>query len=77
MRIGVMGGTFDPPHLGHLAVARDVAAQLQLDHVVFVPTGDSWQKDTATPAKDRLAMVDLAIADERSEETRLNSSHLA
>lgn len=64
MRIGVMGGTFDPPHLGHLAVARDVAAQLQLDHVVFVPTGDSWQKETATPAKDRLAMVDLAIAGE-------------
>ena len=64
MRIGVLGGTFDPPHLGHLAVARDVAAQLQLDRIVFVPTGDSWQKETTTPAKDRLAMVDLAIAGE-------------
>lgn len=64
MRIGVLGGTFDPPHLGHLAVARDVAAQLQLDRVVFVPTGDSWQKETTTPAKDRLAMVELAIAGE-------------
>jgi nicotinate-nucleotide adenylyltransferase len=64
MRIGVLGGTFDPPHLGHLAVARDVAAQLQLDRIVFVPTGDSWQKETTTPAKDRLAMVELAIAGE-------------
>ncbi|MCX6419010.1 MAG: nicotinate-nucleotide adenylyltransferase [Actinobacteria bacterium] len=64
MRIGVLGGTFDPPHLGHLAVARDVAAQLQLDRIVFVPTGDSWQKETTTPAMDRLAMVDLAIAGE-------------
>jgi nicotinate-nucleotide adenylyltransferase len=64
MRIGVLGGTFDPPHLGHLAVARDVAAQMQLDRVVFVPTGDSWQKETTTPAKDRFAMVELAIAGE-------------
>jgi len=64
MRIGVLGGTFDPPHLGHLAVARDVATQLQLDHIVFVPTGDSWQKETTTPAKDRLAMVELAIVGE-------------
>ena len=64
MRIGVLGGTFDPPHLGHLAVARDVATQLQLDRIVFAPTGDSWQKETTTPAKDRLAMVDLAIAGE-------------
>ena len=64
MRIGVLGVTFDPPHLGHLAVARDVATQLQLDHIVFVPTGDSWQKETTTPAKDRLAMVELAIVGE-------------
>ena len=64
MRIGVLGGTFDPPHLGHLAVARDVAAQVQLDRIVFVPTGDSWQKETTTPAKDRFAMVELAIAGE-------------
>ena len=64
MRIGVLGGTFDPPHLGHLAVARDVATQLQLDRIVFAPTGGSWQKETTTPAKDRLAMVELAIVGE-------------
>ena len=43
-RIGVMGGTFDPIHHGHLVAASEVAAAFDLDQVVFVPTGAPWQK---------------------------------
>jgi nicotinate-nucleotide adenylyltransferase len=43
-RVGVMGGTFDPIHHGHLVAASEVAAQFGLDEVVFVPTGEPWQK---------------------------------
>ena len=43
-RLGVMGGTFDPIHHGHLVAASEVAAQFHLDEVVFVPTGQPWQK---------------------------------
>lgn len=62
MRIGVMGGTFDPIHLGHVQVAEQVAEALDLDQVVFVPAGQPWMKSKpqADPA-DRLAMVRAAI----------------
>lgn len=64
-RIGILGGTFDPVHVGHLALARAARAALSLDEVRFVPTGRSWQKDaSAADARERLAMVRLAIADE-------------
>ena len=43
-RVGVMGGTFDPIHHGHLVAASEVQAWFDLDEVVFVPTGDPWQK---------------------------------
>ena len=46
IRLGVMGGTFDPIHNGHLVAASEVAAALKLDQVIFVPTGDPWQKPT-------------------------------
>jgi nicotinate-nucleotide adenylyltransferase len=61
-RIGVMGGTFDPIHVGHLAVASEVAYRLALDEVVFVPTGLPWQKagDAVSPAEDRYRMTVLA-----------------
>ena len=44
-RVGVMGGTFDPVHHGHLVAASEVAHRFELDEVVFVPTGRPWQKD--------------------------------
>ncbi|RTL68223.1 MAG: nicotinate-nucleotide adenylyltransferase [Pseudonocardiaceae bacterium] len=63
-RIGVMGGTFDPIHHGHLVAASEVADRFDLDEVVFVPTGQPWQK-TATevsPAEDRYLMTVVATA---------------
>lgn len=62
-RIGVLGGTFDPIHVGHLALARSAQVALGFDEIRFMPTGISWQKsDTATSASDRLEMVRLAVA---------------
>lgn len=60
-RIGVFGGTFDPPQNGHLAVAQDALERLQLDHVLFVPAGDPWQKNVQTPAAERFEMVEIAL----------------
>jgi nicotinate-nucleotide adenylyltransferase len=64
-RIGVMGGTFDPIHHGHLFAAEEVRHAFELERVLFVPVGDPWQKaDTAvSPADDRLEMVRLATED--------------
>jgi nicotinate-nucleotide adenylyltransferase len=62
-RIGIMGGTFDPIHNGHLVAASEVAARFQLDEVVFVPTGEPWQKPLGvTPAEDRYLMTVIATA---------------
>ncbi|MFA5078635.1 MAG: nicotinate-nucleotide adenylyltransferase [Dehalococcoidia bacterium] len=63
MRLGIMGGTFDPPHLAHLVIAEMARASLQLDRVVFIPAGDPWMKSaqTVTPAGKRAEMVGLAI----------------
>ncbi|MCD0447156.1 nicotinate-nucleotide adenylyltransferase [Glycomyces sp. A-F 0318] len=62
-RIGVFGGTFDPPHLGHLVAASEATFRCGLDEVVFVPTGDPWQKHhlDVTRASGRLAMTRLAV----------------
>ncbi len=62
-RRGIMGGTFDPPHAAHLALAAAAREALELDTVIFIPTGDPWLKAgrTISPAADRLAMVDLAL----------------
>ena len=64
MRVGVMGGTFDPVHHGHLVAAAEVADAFGLDEVVFVPTGQPWQKvDRAvSPAEDRYLMTVVATA---------------
>jgi nicotinate-nucleotide adenylyltransferase len=62
-RLGVMGGTFDPIHHGHLVAASEVAAQFGLNEVVFVPTGQPWQKQgDVTPAEDRYLMTVIATA---------------
>lgn len=64
-RIGILGGTFDPIHLGHLAIAEDARERLHLDRVIVIPTGQPWLKSgqQVTPADHRLAMVTLAIQD--------------
>ena len=55
-----MGGTFDPPHQGHLVAASEVLHNLDLERVMFVPAGDPWQKNTVAPAEDRYLMTVLA-----------------
>jgi nicotinate-nucleotide adenylyltransferase len=62
-RIGVMGGTFDPIHLGHLVAAEEARWQFDLDRVVFVPAGWPWQKPVGvTPPEDRYRMAVIATA---------------
>ncbi len=63
-RIGVMGGTFDPIHNGHLVAASEVQSEFDLDEVVFVPTGQPWQKSEreVSPAEDRYLMTVIATA---------------
>ncbi|MEV7790656.1 nicotinate-nucleotide adenylyltransferase [Streptomyces sp. NPDC087512] len=64
-RLGVMGGTFDPIHHGHLVAASEVAAQFHLDEVVFVPTGEPWQKShrAVSAAEDRYLMTVVATVE--------------
>jgi nicotinate-nucleotide adenylyltransferase len=63
-RLGVMGGTFDPIHHGHLVAASEVAHHFSLDEVIFVPTGRPWQKHDrrVSPAEDRYLMTVIATA---------------
>jgi nicotinate-nucleotide adenylyltransferase len=65
-RIGVFGGTFDPPHVGHLVTAVNVRHAIALDVVLLMVANVPWQKEGSrpiTPALDRLAMVEAAVAD--------------
>ena len=66
MRIGVLGGTFDPIHVGHVAKAKQAQAQLGLEYVVFTVAGEPWMKRSEnhpiTPAAHRLEMVRLALS---------------
>ncbi|MEK4243632.1 nicotinate-nucleotide adenylyltransferase [Janibacter sp. FSL W8-0316] len=63
-RLGVMGGTFDPIHHGHLVAASEAASRFGLDEVVFVPTGEPWQKadKQVSPAEHRYLMTVVATA---------------
>jgi nicotinate-nucleotide adenylyltransferase len=63
-RLGIFGGTFDPPHVGHLVTAVNVRHELGLDRVLLVVNGQPWQKlgsRPITPAEDRLALVEAAV----------------
>jgi nicotinate-nucleotide adenylyltransferase len=64
MKLGVLGGTFDPVHAGHIFVAEEARIRLNLDRVLFVPAGNPWLKTDReiTPAVHRIEMVRLAIA---------------
>jgi len=66
MNTGVLGGTFDPIHMGHLIVAEETRSRLNLDLVLFMPTGRPWLKanNYISMAEHRVQMVRLAIADE-------------
>ena len=63
-RIGILGGTFDPPHFGHLAIAEEARCRLALERVLIVPAGRPPHKPRKpiTPAQHRVAMVELAVA---------------
>jgi nicotinate-nucleotide adenylyltransferase len=61
-RIGIMGGTFDPIHNGHLVCAEEARLQFRLDEVVFVPAGAPWQKQGVSPAEDRYLLTMIATA---------------
>lgn len=62
-RIGIFGGTFNPPHIAHSIVAESVRAQLILDKIIFIPSGNPPLKESI-PAEDRLAMANLAFGDD-------------
>jgi nicotinate-nucleotide adenylyltransferase len=65
VRLGIFGGSFDPVHNAHVALARMALAELKLDELLWVPAGQPWQKKRhLTPAADREAMLRLAIAGE-------------
>jgi nicotinate-nucleotide adenylyltransferase len=73
LRVGILGGAFNPPHIGHLVCAQEALVQLELDRVLFLPVGVAPHReiDLDPGAEVRLEMVELAVADdERLEASR-------
>ena len=62
-RVGILGGSFDPPHAGHLMIAREAMKRVGLDRVLFIPAGEQWLKEgqVVAPATHRLAMAHLLV----------------
>ncbi|MBY4895645.1 nicotinate-nucleotide adenylyltransferase [Cupriavidus sp. AU9028] len=76
-RVGLLGGTFDPPHAAHVALARLCIDRLGLDELLWIPTGQSWQKGTdVTPAAQRLAMTELAAAALQDSAAQVRTSRI-
>ncbi len=64
-KVGLLGGTFNPPHLGHLYIAKELYSEFSLDEIVFIPVGDPPHKTDKriAPAQDRINMLSLMISD--------------
>ena len=76
-RLGLLGGTFDPPHIGHVALAELCIARLDLDELLWIPTGVSWQKAAdITPAPLRFAMTELAARSVLGSHARVHVSSM-
>lgn len=65
MKIGILGGTFNPIHMGHLMIAEHIRQEKNFDKILFIPTGDPPHKDVEVPGIKRAEMVRLAISDNR------------
>lgn len=64
-RVGIFGGTFDPPHVGHMILAKEVQLEANLDEIWFIPTNEPPHKSgVAAPPKERFAMIDAMIREE-------------
>jgi nicotinate-nucleotide adenylyltransferase len=74
MKVGVMGGTFDPIHIAHLIIAEEARTRLALDRVIFIPAGEPWMKSgqTVSAAGQRVEMVKLAISSNPAFSLSLN-----
>lgn len=66
MKIGIFGGSFNPPHNMHKKIALELIEKRYLDKVIYVPTGDKYQKDDLIPAKDRFQMIKLMIQNNKN-----------
>lgn len=67
-KIGLYGGTFNPPHLGHLALAKTAKNKFSLDKIIWIPTGNSYLKQNVLPCEERFAMTKLLIEGEKDME---------
>ena len=76
MKVGIMGGTFDPIHIAHLIIAEEARTRLALDRVIFIPAGEPWMKPGHTVSKAglRVDMVKLAISSNAAFSLSLNET---